>query len=71
MIRYRHLAHNLDRHCYYCEERLVEIEIVEVNGRRHKVCERCKTQSERVDHLTDDLYEAEVDRRVDMERKEG
>ena len=71
MIRYRHLANKLDRYCYYCEERLVEIEIVMVNGRAKKVCERCKTQSERIDHLTDDLYEQEMDRRVDMERKEG
>lgn len=71
MLRYRHLANKLDSFCYYCDERLIEIEIVVVDGRHHKVCGRCKTQSERVDHLTDDLFEEEMDRRVDMERKEG
>jgi len=61
----------MTKYCYYCDERLVEVEVVMVNGKSKLVCERCKTASERVDHLSDDLFEEEMDRRVDMERKEG
>ena len=56
------------RWCSHCQNRLDPDEKYRYDHNGRRSCNKCLEDMERV---VDDLYEEEMDRRVDMERTEG
>ena len=56
------------RWCFHCQNRLEDEERQQWDHNGKRSCHWCL---EAMEDLSDDLYEEEMDRRVDMKRKEG
>ena len=56
------------RWCIHCQNRLEADERHRYDHNGKRSCHRCL---EAMDDVIDDLYEEEMDRRIDMEKKEG